>query len=258
MDKTENPKSPKQLKESVTFESDTGFFDRQFNETFPAYINKPKEEFLKDVVEHYKKEGVIHRGYADFCGVIIMPNHVDMKYGLVEINDNTRDALITRYEARGNALPVLRRFFSLKKLQKLGYDRPVANYLYIEMYTAQQMNKEQREMKQKNREKKQKNDEMKKKNEEMNNEEERLMLEEESTKLEEESKMLDFVHTATWTVFNVKPVMKPDEKVPNEPTTIVRNALGAKYGGSGKEIDEDEHKEAVLFFEKYAFVDHLN
>ena len=208
----------KQIKmEEVTFATDTGFFDRQFDEKSPVYINIPKSDFLKQVVAHYAATKELFNGYADFCKVIIMPNSVDMKYGLVEITEENQSALISKYEGRPGSLPVLTRSFSLKKLKEQGHDRPIAHFLYVEMYTAEQMKKE-----------------------------------------DIESGKMDTEHTATLTIFNVKPLMTPYDFVPNAPITMMRNALGPKYGGSGKEIDTKEYTAAVEFFTKYAFVDHLN
>lgn len=45
-----------------------------------------------------------------------------------------------------------------------------------------------------------------------------------------------------------------DYETPMNPITMMRNALGIKYGGSGEEIDSEKYEESVLYWEKHAII----
>ena len=45
------------------------------------------------------------------------------------------------------------------------------------------------------------------------------------------------------------------EPVPMTPNTILRNALGIKYGGSGKKIDRDQYLQSVKFWSEHAIME---
>lgn len=59
--------------------------------------------------------------------------------------------------------------------------------------------------------------------------------------------------TAPWGIVSVKP-QSVDHELPMEPITMMRNALGVEYGGSGKPMDPDEYRQSVQFWEKHAKV----
>ncbi len=200
---------------SVTIGFDKGtFFGRQFDTSSPVYINMSREEFTESVREYIKTDPTIEKGYADFCGVVRMPNNCGMKYGLLKINDDNKFALISSYVGRGKDLRVLQRSFSLKLLKTKEFERDEAKWLYIEMYTKEQMKFE-----------------------------------------DTENGITDTVYTDDWTIFNVKPMMEKNEHIPNVPITLMRNALGPKFGGSGLELNTDEYNKSVEFFNEHAFVD---
>lgn len=55
-----------------------------------------------------------------------------------------------------------------------------------------------------------------------------------------------------WDIVCVNAEMKVP--APMTPNTMVRNHLGTKFGGSGKEIDWDEYRRSVEFWTKHAIV----
>jgi len=46
-----------------------------------------------------------------------------------------------------------------------------------------------------------------------------------------------------------------DEKVPMVPFTLIRNALGSEFGGSGSKLDREVYLDAVLFWDCHAMVE---
>ena len=45
-----------------------------------------------------------------------------------------------------------------------------------------------------------------------------------------------------------------NEELPMQPITIMRNGLGAKYGGSGVPMDDKKYLKSVAFWKKHAVV----
>ncbi len=43
-------------------------------------------------------------------------------------------------------------------------------------------------------------------------------------------------------------------EIPMDPITMMRNALGKEYGGSGVPLVEEKYKESVKFWENHALV----
>jgi len=54
-------------------------------------------------------------------------------------------------------------------------------------------------------------------------------------------------------IISVKP-QDVDFELPMEPITILRNALGKEYGGSGERIDKDLYEKSVDFWSNHAVV----
>ena len=75
-------------------------------------------------------------GYAPFCKLFVYENWTSTRCLTVPITDDNRHLLRSAYEARNKAeLPVLVRWFE-------GVQPPVANYLVVILYSAQQLAKE--------------------------------------------------------------------------------------------------------------------
>jgi len=75
-------------------------------------------------------------GYAPFCKLHIVENWTSTRCLTVPITEDNRHLLRSAYEARNKAeLPVLVRWFE-------GVQPPVANYLVVILYSAQQLAKE--------------------------------------------------------------------------------------------------------------------
>lgn len=191
-----------------------GFFKRQFKSDSNVFINCSQEEFHERLLKDYNENPVLLDGYAPFCKVFIRENDVDMKYGLLEITDENKTALVSSYVFRPNSISVLQRSFAMSIMNKIGIERPVAKYLYCEMYTGEQMKKE-----------------------------------------DVSEGIMDTEYPLDYYVFNVKPIMTKDEKIPNVPITHLINAIGPSVGGSGYPLDKDAYQHSVEFFSKYAFID---
>ena len=56
--------------------------------------------------------------------------------------------------------------------------------------------------------------------------------------------------TAPWGIISVKGQLC-DYELPMQPITVMRNALGKEYGGSGVPLDFDKYKQSVDFWMKY-------
>jgi hypothetical protein len=54
-------------------------------------------------------------------------------------------------------------------------------------------------------------------------------------------------------IISVKP-QSVDIELPMAPITVMRNALGVEYGGSGIPIDPFKYKQSVLFWKEHALV----
>ncbi len=54
-----------------------------------------------------------------------------------------------------------------------------------------------------------------------------------------------------WCIVAVKPVEK-EEPLPMQPITVMRNALGGEFGGSGHPLNKEEYLQCVAFWERFA------
>lgn len=92
-----------------------------------------------DQFEHYINQNPpqqILDGYASFCKLLVYPNWTDTRVMAVEITNENRHLLRSRYEARSKKeLPVLARWFE-------GIEPPKAGYLLVIVYNQEQMHKE--------------------------------------------------------------------------------------------------------------------
>ena len=56
---------------------------------------------------------------------------------------------------------------------------------------------------------------------------------------------------APWGIVSIKP-QDVDYELPMQPITVMRNALGAEYGGSGVPLVDEAYRASVAFWEKHA------
>lgn len=95
------------------------------------------EEFTKEINFIYEStdEGFIN-GYAPFCKLYPVENWTKARSGAIEITPENEKYLKSGYKARVDGeLPVLVRWFE-------GVQSPVAKYLMIVLYSAEQLEKE--------------------------------------------------------------------------------------------------------------------
>lgn len=59
--------------------------------------------------------------------------------------------------------------------------------------------------------------------------------------------------TSPWGIISVKGQLANFE-LPMQPITIMRNALGKEYGGSGVPIDVDKYEESVRFWKEHVAI----
>lgn len=58
---------------------------------------------------------------------------------------------------------------------------------------------------------------------------------------------------APWGIISVKSQLC-DYELPMQPITVMRNALGKEYGGSGVPIDPVKYQESVKFWTEYCAI----
>lgn len=54
-------------------------------------------------------------------------------------------------------------------------------------------------------------------------------------------------------IVSIKP-QDCDYELPMDPITVMRNALGTEYGGSGKKLENDKYNESVKFWERHCLI----
>lgn len=59
--------------------------------------------------------------------------------------------------------------------------------------------------------------------------------------------------TAPWGIISVKGQLATFE-LPMQPITMMRNALGREYGGSGVPLDDKKYRESVDFWSKHVAI----
>ena len=58
---------------------------------------------------------------------------------------------------------------------------------------------------------------------------------------------------APWGIMRVK-AQDVEKELPMLPTTLIRNALGKEFGGSGVALDVERYKESVAFWMDHAAI----
>ena len=155
-------------------------------------------------------------GYASFCKLLPVENFTDARVSYLPITLENYQYLRTDYSARKEGeLPVLSRWFDLPPIVK----KPVAKYLMLILYSKEQIDKEGREM--------------------------------EGEGKDPNEKYVPF--EGDWGIVAILAQDHPFEE-PMQPVTMMRNALGKSYGGSGVDIDNETYLESVEFWSKHAMI----
>ena len=189
--------------------------------SIPDKICIKKDEFVSHINEELTKlggESALKNGYADFCKHLFIPNFCNAALPDLKISDSNRHLLRTKYEARRESeLPVLVRYFSKEDFSRF----PIAEYLDIILYSRKQIIEENSKIS----------------NENGSDQEENDLSEMESP----------------WGIVSIKPVRQPLE-FPMSPATMLRNALGMEYGGSGVALNREEYNASVAYWCNHAIV----
>lgn len=122
------------------------FCERAFNDPqYSGYLNCDLKWFENEVNEHFIAAGCpLTEGYAPFCKHFFVPNFVGnhLHAPVVPINESNVSELCSGYEARTpEELPVLQRWFRSDDVET-----PVARYLDVILYSADQICKENEAM----------------------------------------------------------------------------------------------------------------
>ena len=124
------------------------FCFRQFHQNSgKVFIDYDKEQFEEKINEIYEKNGgeaMLKPGYAPFCKHIFVENFVGTNEQVLEITEETKPYLRSKYSARNeDELPVLVRYFLANDVaSKI---KP-AKYFDIILYSGEQIEKENEAM----------------------------------------------------------------------------------------------------------------
>ena len=206
----------------------TEFAKRHFSETFSGTrINwdiERFEELINHTVNSYDYNSSIKighvtnikDGYAPFCKEICIENFTGAKTGVAEITMENHHYLRSRYSGRRDSeLPILTRSLHYPERRFI----PKANYLILILYSREQ-----------------------------------CLAEHEA--IIDECPILPFEFegdNTEWGIVNIMAQLS-QEADPINPTTMMRNHLGKKFGGSGIKIDPEKYNESVEFWSKHAIV----
>lgn len=194
-------------------------FEQYLNTFKDLYFDKPEDRFMDDGDVRVD----ILDGYAPFCKLLVMANITDAKTGSLKITDANYSFLRHGYSARrDDELAVFGRWFDFPP----GIEKPKAKYTIAILYDKTQMDKEFRSD-----------------------------YDKAISKGGVDSIGLEapVEFDADWGVVAIQGTMLPKDD-PMPPATMIRNHMGLEFGGSGVEIDEDEYKESVKFWEQNAIV----
>ena len=180
------------------------------------FIDFDKQAFTDKVNHFYLSAQPSHLkdGYAPFCKHLFIENFTDAISSFVQITPENEKFLLSGYEARReNELAVLNRWLDRQALeQATGQKVLKAKYLDIILYSKAQVQEENK-----------------------------------ATGFEDPNKDVDY----DYGIVSVKP-QDVDYETPMQPITMMRNALGKEYGGSGVPLDFDKYKQSVEFWSNYA------
>ena len=124
------------------------FCFRQFQQNSgKVFIDYDMEKFEKKINDIYEKNGgeaMLKPGYAPFCKHIFIENFVGTKEQVLEITEETKPYLRSKYSARNeDELPVLVRYFLASDVAS---KMKPAKYFDIILYSGEQIEKENEAM----------------------------------------------------------------------------------------------------------------
>lgn len=153
-----------------------------------------------------------------FCFYMIMQNFTDATVGSLEITKENEQYLKSEYtKRRKKELPYLRRYLDLPE----DYPIPTAKYLNLILYTREQILKEMKDY-------------------------------DKSSKDPFDIKE-EYEATTCYGIVGIQGLSKPEVE-PMTPYTMVRNALGTKWGGNGDEINWEKMAYAADYWQNHALI----
>jgi hypothetical protein len=156
----------------------------------------------------------IYDGYADFCKLIAIKNFTKAKIGSTLITLENFQYLRSGYSSRRESeLPVFSRWLELP------LDKPQAKWLFLVLYSKEQIDKEAKK--------------------------------ETIKKCAENCTPNEF--NADWGIVAILGQNSSKEE-PMKPETMLRNALGIDEGGSGVKLNKEKYLESVAFWDKNATI----
>ena len=222
----------------------TEFASRHFSKTFGGTrIKMEMEEFetiINQQLEIYrcKQIGIIEdvkKGYAPFCREICIENFADAKTGTAEIIMKNYQYLKSGYSGRREGeFPVLTRWLHYPERRFI----PKANYLIIILYSREQCLLEHEEWVEKKLK---------------DYEKEKGKVPSEGIRTIKPFKFEFEDDNTEWGIVNIMAQLR-GESDPINPSTMIRNHLGKKFGGSGVEINPEEYEKSIEFWSNHAIV----
>lgn len=200
---------------------DSFCLERDFQPSNPAFTSHSAEDFIGEINKNFS-HCHLEEGYAPFCRELTVENFTDAPSNVLAITAQNQHLLKTKYEARTKEeLPVLIRYFDREDVKQ---DLQHAPYLLLIFYSKDQ-----------------------------------IQLEKEA--LNEKSPSIDIEtvfksgqkawETVSWSLIAIKPMMTPT-KMPMQPITMMRNALGMAQGGNGEPLKRRDYLASVDFWDHHA------
>lgn len=198
----------------------TNFARRHFDKNFKGtkILDISEKDFIVEVNSNANALwGRLLDGYAPFCKLLIIPNFFsNTKTGSLPITLENHQYLRSGYESRTNdELSVLSNWLEIPE-----DFIPKANYLVMVLYTREQLYSE--------------------------------YLEKTDPEKVFDSKFELDIDTDYGIVAILGQMSNIEE--PMKPITMMRNALGKEYGGSGIELDKEAYNKSVEFWTKNATI----
>lgn len=203
--------------------------------------NTTQESFFNTVCNKIEDGSAIEKeGYAPFCRNIVVKNDfvANVPATIMEITPENEHLLRTDYQRRGgkNELDFLVRYFPMSLLKEHGVELKQIPYFCLEFYSREHLIEED------------KMEYLKNHSNQMPEEEEKALKKKCHYAFDDPKDIPD------WVCINIKMQLDDSEPVPMAPQTIIVNALGPEYGGSGFALSRKAYDKSVAFFKKYAFV----
>lgn len=199
----------------------TDFALRHFKEnpgtTILSHTPEEFEEVIKNPYDIKKGCNIWWKSaYNGFCYYMCIPNFTDARVATLKLNNDNRKYLVSEYtQRRPEELPYLSRHLDMPK----DFEPPMAEWLTLILYTRTQILKEA------------------------------------------QSYPGDFNdpfdvsphENHYYGIVGIQALSEPSVE-PMTPYTMVRNALGIKWGGNGQDIDEQYIRNAAKYWNEHALI----